>query len=51
MDLLKKFHQETKTTIIVITHEQDIAAYAERTIMMKDGICAPTESELSPTIL
>lgn len=38
MDLLKKFHKETKTTIIVITHEQDIADYAERKIMMKDGI-------------
>jgi len=38
MDLLQKFHEETKTTIIVITHEQDIADYAEREIMMKDGI-------------
>jgi putative ABC transport system ATP-binding protein len=37
MDLLKKFHEETKTTIILITHEQDIADYAERQILMKDG--------------
>ncbi|MDH5375754.1 MAG: ABC transporter ATP-binding protein [Candidatus Bathyarchaeota archaeon] len=42
MDLLKKFHKETKTTIIVITHEQDIANYAERKIMMKDGIITPS---------
>ncbi len=42
MDLLKKFHEETKTTIIVITHEQDIADYAERKIMMKDGIITPS---------
>jgi ABC-type lipoprotein export system ATPase subunit len=42
MDLLKKFHQETKTTIIVITHEQDIADYAERKIIMKDGIITPS---------
>ncbi|NIV43443.1 ATP-binding cassette domain-containing protein [Candidatus Bathyarchaeota archaeon] len=41
MDLLKKFHEETKTTIVVITHEQDIANYAERRIMMKDGIITP----------
>ncbi|MFW9994267.1 MAG: ABC transporter ATP-binding protein [Candidatus Odinarchaeota archaeon] len=38
MDLLKKFHEETKTTIIVITHEQDIADYAERQIVMEDGV-------------
>jgi putative ABC transport system ATP-binding protein len=42
MDLLKKFHEETKTTIIVITHEQDIADYAERKIIMKDGIITPS---------
>jgi len=38
MELLKKFHVETKTTIIVITHEADIAAYADRQILMEDGI-------------
>jgi putative ABC transport system ATP-binding protein len=40
MDLLKKFHDETKTTIIVITHEQDIAEYAERQITIEDGVIA-----------
>jgi putative ABC transport system ATP-binding protein len=40
MDLLKKFHEETKTTIIVITHEQDVAAYAERQIAIEDGVIA-----------
>jgi putative ABC transport system ATP-binding protein len=40
MDLLKKFHEETKTTIIIITHEQDIAAYAERQIVLEDGVIA-----------
>ena len=38
MDLLKKFHEETKTTIIVITHEQDIADYAQRQIILEDGV-------------
>ncbi|MFX0015841.1 MAG: ABC transporter ATP-binding protein [Promethearchaeota archaeon] len=38
MELLKKFHEETKTTIIIITHEQDIAAYAQRQVLMEDGI-------------
>jgi len=40
MDLLKKFHEETKTTIIVITHEQNIADYAERQVTLEDGIIA-----------
>ena len=38
MDLLKKFHEETKTTIVVITHEEDIAAYAQKQIVMEDGV-------------
>jgi len=42
MDLLKKFHEETKTTIIIITHEHDIADYAERQITLEDGIIVQT---------
>ncbi|PWI48099.1 macrolide ABC transporter ATP-binding protein [Candidatus Heimdallarchaeota archaeon B3_Heim] len=38
MDLLKKFHEETGTTVVVITHEEDVAAYAQRQILMEDGI-------------
>jgi putative ABC transport system ATP-binding protein len=38
MDLMKQFHEETGTTIIVITHEQEIANYAERQIVMEDGV-------------
>jgi putative ABC transport system ATP-binding protein len=38
MELIKKFHEETKTTVIIITHEEDIAAYAERQITLEDGI-------------
>lgn len=43
MDLLKKFHEETKTTIIVITHAKDVADYAERSILIEDGIIIPNQ--------
>ena len=43
MDLLKKFHEETKTTIILITHEQDIAGYAERRVVIEDGIISQSQ--------
>ncbi len=38
MELIKKFHEETKTSIIIITHEQEIANYAQRQIKMVDGL-------------
>jgi energy-coupling factor transporter ATP-binding protein EcfA2 len=48
MELIRKFHEETGTTVIVITHEQDIADYAERQIMMKDGkIISPPSTKIS----
>ena len=40
MELIKKFHEETKTTVIVITHEHDIAHYAQRKIKLEDGVIA-----------
>jgi putative ABC transport system ATP-binding protein len=43
MDLLKKFHEQTKTTIIVITHAKDVADYAERRIIIEDGVIVPDQ--------
>ncbi len=38
MDLLKKFHETTGTTVVIITHDPDVAAYAERELKMVDGV-------------
>jgi putative ABC transport system ATP-binding protein len=38
MELIRKFHQETQTTILIITHEQEIADYAQRQIKLEDGL-------------
>jgi putative ABC transport system ATP-binding protein len=50
MELLKKFHEETETTIIVITHDQEIAKYAERQIILEDGVVAKTHSSIEDQI-
>lgn len=37
MDLLKFYHQEFKQTIIMVTHNPELALRADRVIHMKDG--------------
>jgi len=44
MELIKKFHEETKTTVIIITHEKSVADYAERQVIMEDGIIREAKS-------
>jgi len=38
MMLLEKLNKEEKITIVLVTHEVDIAKYAKRTIKIRDGI-------------
>ena len=37
MDLLVRFNRERGITIVMVTHEPDMAAYASRTITFRDG--------------
>ncbi|MHA2253433.1 MAG: ABC transporter ATP-binding protein, partial [Candidatus Kariarchaeaceae archaeon] len=37
MELLKKYHQETGVTIVLVTHDEEIATYGTRLIKVKDG--------------
>jgi putative ABC transport system ATP-binding protein len=48
MMLIKKFHEETKTTIIVVTHDQEIANYAERQIILEDGVIVDSPTRATP---
>lgn len=38
MELLLRFNKEKKITIIMVTHEEEMAAYADRIIRFKDGV-------------
>jgi putative ABC transport system ATP-binding protein len=37
MNLLKDLNDKEGITVVVVTHEADIAAYGKRTIKIKDG--------------
>ncbi|MFA6088948.1 MAG: ABC transporter ATP-binding protein [Candidatus Woesearchaeota archaeon] len=37
MDFLQKIHKEKKKTIIIVTHDQRFAKYAEKVVHIKDG--------------
>ena len=37
LDLMTKLHHEKKATILLVTHEEDVAQKAERIIVMGDG--------------
>ena len=37
MDLIKRYQLETGTTIILVTHDDEIAKYGSRLVRVKDG--------------
>ncbi|MFA4998806.1 MAG: ABC transporter ATP-binding protein [Candidatus Paceibacterota bacterium] len=37
MEILEKFHSEKKKTIVVVTHDPNIAGYSEKIVNIKDG--------------
>ncbi|NJL14692.1 MAG: ABC transporter ATP-binding protein [Microscillaceae bacterium] len=48
MDLFDKLHQEGNT-IIMVTHEEDIAKYAHRIVRLRDGLVESDEKNLEIT--
>jgi len=43
MELLIKLNEESKITVIIVTHENDIAAYSRRIIRFLDGCIVSDE--------
>jgi putative ABC transport system ATP-binding protein len=37
MDLIQQLHQERKVTVVLVTHDPNVAARAERTVQLRDG--------------
>ncbi len=45
MNLFQRLNQDTRITIIMVTHEEDVAAYAGRVVRMRDGQIVSDESQ------
>ena len=48
MQTLAALNREQGVTIIVVTHEPDIAAYADRVMTMRDGQIISDERQSTP---
>ena len=47
MDIIRRLNREQRVTVIVVTHESDIAAYADRVIVMRDGKILTDEHQVA----
>jgi macrolide transport system ATP-binding/permease protein len=47
MDIIRKLNREQGVTVILVTHETDIGAYADRMIVMRDGKIVSDERQLA----
>ena len=49
MESFYKLNEEKNKTIILVTHEPDIAAYAKRIVRFKDGVIVSDEQNKNRT--
>ncbi|MDE3238021.1 MAG: ABC transporter permease [Paracoccaceae bacterium] len=50
METLVRLNRESGVTVVVVTHEPEVAAHAGRTITMRDGVVVADSGETSPDI-
>jgi putative ABC transport system ATP-binding protein len=50
MTLFQQLNAEQKITIVLVTHEQDIAAYAQRRVVFKDGEIVSDDKVVRKTV-
>ena len=46
MDLMTSVAREDGTTVVLVTHEARVAAYADREVILRDGVVTSTEGML-----
>jgi macrolide transport system ATP-binding/permease protein len=47
MEIIRSLNRERGVTVIVVTHESDVAAYADRVIVMRDGRILSDEHQVA----
>jgi putative ABC transport system ATP-binding protein len=50
MSLLVRLNEEQGITILMVTHEDDVAAYAKRTVRVKDGVIESDQANRSRSL-
>jgi putative ABC transport system ATP-binding protein len=48
MDLMTGLAREQGTTVVIVTHDARVAAYADRVVMVRDGLLTPADLPSSP---
>ena len=50
MDIFQRLNREKQLTVIIVTHEPDVARYAERVVHVRDGRISSDESVANRSI-